>query len=127
MPTFSKAERICSVNDIQILLSSAKYLVVPPLRIGYRLSNGLGFSRILVSVPKRNFKRAVKRNLLKRRIREAYRLQKELLSRVSADVIFVYVSKEIEPYGVIADAVAKALREISRRAGAVSADVNATD
>ena len=57
-------------------------------------------SRIVVSVPKRLFKRAVKRNLLKRRIREAYRRQKELLS-APCDILFVYSAPEVLPYEVI--------------------------
>lgn len=57
-------------------------------------------SRIVVSVPKRLFKRAVKRNLLKRRIREAYRRQKDLIS-APADILFIYTAQEVLPYEVI--------------------------
>ena len=57
-------------------------------------------SRIVVSVPKRLFKRAVKRNLLKRRIREAYRRQKDLVS-APADILFIYTAPEVLPYEVI--------------------------
>ena len=57
-------------------------------------------SRIVVSVPKRLFKRAVKRNLLKRRIREAYRHQKDLLS-APVDILFIYTAPEVLPYEVI--------------------------
>ncbi len=59
-----------------------------------------GVSRIVVSVPKRLFKRAVKRNLLKRRIREAYRRQKDLVS-APADILFIYTAPEVLPYEVI--------------------------
>ena len=59
-----------------------------------------GVSRIVVSVPKRLFKRAVKRNLLKRRIREAYRRQKDLVS-APADILFIYTAQEVLPYEVI--------------------------
>ena len=57
-------------------------------------------SRIVVSVPKRLFKRAVKRNLLKRRIREAYRHQKDLVS-APVDILFIYTAPEVLPYEVI--------------------------
>ena len=57
-------------------------------------------SRIVVSVPKRLFKRAVKRNLLKRRIREAYRRQKGLIS-APVDILFIYTAQEVLPYEVI--------------------------
>ena len=59
-----------------------------------------GVSRIVVSVPKRLFKRAVKRNLLKRRIREAYRHQKDLVS-APVDILFIYTAPEVLPYEVI--------------------------
>ena len=51
-------------------------------------------------MPKRLFKRAVKRNLLKRRIREAYRRQKDLVS-APADILFIYTAPEVLPYEVI--------------------------
>ena len=57
-------------------------------------------SRIVVSVPKRLFKRAVKRNLLKRRIREAYRRQKGLLT-APVDILFIYSAPEVLPYEVV--------------------------
>ncbi len=59
-----------------------------------------GPSRIVVSVPKRSFKRAVKRNLLKRRIRESYRRQKGLLAQ-PWDLLIVYTSREVLPYEAI--------------------------
>lgn len=53
--------------------------------------------RILVSVPKRYFKRAVKRNLLKRRIREAYRVQK----LPGVDIMFQYNSVELADFAAV--------------------------
>lgn len=66
-------------------------------------------TRILVSVPKRFFKRAVKRNLLKRRIREAYRQQKI----DGVDVMFQYNSKEIADSATIFKEIGAILKRIT--------------
>lgn len=66
-------------------------------------------SRILVSVPKRFFKRAVKRNLLKRRIREAYRQQKI----DGVDVMFQYNSQEIADSATIFKEIGAILKRIT--------------
>ena len=68
----------------------------------------------MVSVPKRLYKRAVKRNLLKRRMREAYRLQKELLP-AGFDLMFVYNSPEICDFAVVRGEVAELLTRIAAR------------
>ena len=65
--------------------------------------------RILVSVPKRCFKRAVKRNLLKRRIREAYRVQK----LPGVDVMFQYNSAELADFAAVRADITAILSRIS--------------
>jgi len=71
-----------------------------------------------VSVPKRLFKRAVDRNLLKRIIREAYRLQKpefvETLQKagISARLVIQYRGGKIESYRVIEEKVVEALEKV---------------
>jgi len=71
-----------------------------------------------VSVPKRLFKRAVDRNLLKRRIREAYRLNKPELyailfkKGIKLDLMIQYQSREIESFHVIERALIKGLDKL---------------
>lgn len=73
-------------------------------------------SRYAIAVPKKSFKRAVKRNLLKRRIREALRLnQAECLSGACGDFLFVYIAKDIYPYDVIQAAVCDILRKSTQQ------------
>lgn len=129
----SKAERISGVKDVAALLAGGKWMRSELLKVCF-MRNDLEYSRIVVAVPKRLFKRAVKRNLLKRRIREAYRLQKELLvpgdAGVAAgaggnaaaggsvasggfDVLLQYNSPEVAEFSAIRDDVAVVLRRIA--------------
>jgi len=115
--TFPKAQKLCGKADIAHLMEQGRRGGHGCLRYCC-LANGLGYSRILVSVPKKHFKRAVKRNLLKRRIREAWRLQKDTLmdgpgSRY--DILFTFVDNEVADYKTIRAAVAAILSEIRRQ------------
>ena len=94
--TLSKSERLCGKTAIAGLMEHGKGGSAGCLRYKCLRPGGADVTRILVSVPKRHFKRAVKRNLLKRRIREAYRLRKDLLP-APVDIAFIYVSREVLP------------------------------
>ena len=98
--TLPKCERLCGQTAVAALFEHGKSLVSGCLRCRFLFRGGEEPSRIVVSVPKRSFKRAVKRNLLKRRIRESYRRQKALLGG-GVDVLFIYTSREVLPYETI--------------------------
>jgi ribonuclease P protein component len=76
---------------------------------------------VLFSVPKRYHKRANKRNILRRRTKEAYRLNKATLTATAlergleVDIALVYSTKEILPYKTIEYAICKILNEVGSR------------
>ena len=78
-------------------------------------NTGSDTNRIMVSVPKKMFKRAVKRNLLKRRIRECWRKQKHELATIGGtDILFIYPSKEIQSYEQIYSCVGEIIKKINQ-------------
>ena len=111
--TLSKSERLCGKKAIAGLMEHGKGGSAGCLR--YRFLPGAEVTRILVSVPKRYFKRAVKRNLLKRRIRESYRLQKEILP-APVDIAFLYQAREVLPYDEIFAAMTAVLTAVAAKA-----------
>lgn len=94
--TLSKAERLSGKKSIATLLADGRWGALGHFRYCY-LPLELHPSRIIIAVPKRFFKRAVKRNLLKRRIREAYRVRKI----AGADILFQYNSPELADFATI--------------------------
>lgn len=117
--TLKKQERLSSGISLSRLFASGHYETSDFIRYCFFTGNGLPFNRIVVSVPKRNFKRAVKRNLFKRRIREAYRTSKTLLP-VSAenggtDILFIYNTKELKDFQAVTAAVRAALTNIAAK------------
>lgn len=99
MPTvrpfkLSKWERICGRTLLEKLFTGgkSKSFSVFPLRVVYLLTDQPDGDlqhvvpvKMMVSVSKRHFKRAVKRNRVKRQVREAYRLNKEIVVSAMAD------------------------------------------
>lgn len=107
--SFKKEERLCNKRLIEQLFHKGSSFHLYPFRVTFLLSKEILVpAQVLIAVPKKRFKRAVDRNLLKRRIREAYRIHKskmlyEFLDQQQSKVIFSiqYIGKEIQDYSFI--------------------------
>ena len=99
--TLPKEERLCGKTTVSALISDGKWGTTPHLRYCWAAGRETGCNRLMVSVPKKFFKRAVKRNLLKRRMREAYRLQKELLTASGVDLMLAYSNQEVTDFQTV--------------------------
>lgn len=117
--TLPKSERLKSLTAVRRLFKDGASGFVYPFRYMTITEDSTTPNiEALFSVPKRYHKRANKRNTLRRRTKEAYRLNKETLheaansSGKSLDIAFVYSTKDILPYKTIEHAVRRILAEV---------------
>lgn len=124
--TFGKSERLCSKMLIERLFTGGNHSFPAfPLRAVYMLVEPDELESdisILISVPKKKFKRAVKRNLVKRQVREAYRRNKYLLLdaiKVQGDkkvaLAFIWLDNQIHSSDEVERKVKKLLIHITER------------
>ncbi|MDD4969546.1 MAG: ribonuclease P protein component [Paludibacter sp.] len=100
--TFSKSEHLCGEKRITRLFTQGDAFIAYPLRVVFMIEpkKDVEPASVLVSVPKKRFKRAVKRNRLKRLMREAFRLNKGMIidalndKQLQIHVAFNYVSDD---------------------------------
>ena len=102
--TFSANERLKSRKEISRIFKDGIFLYSDNFSLGFLRKINQNTHKIAVSVPKKFFKSAVIRNKLKRRIKESYRLNKQLLygiseeSAVFCNLIIIYKNKKILPF-----------------------------
>ncbi len=131
MNTLRKPERLDKKKIIEKMFAGgARSFSVFPLRVVYLPVEELeANASILVSVSKRRFKRAVKRNRVKRQIREAYRVNKHELLKVLDEkhcrlaIAFIYLSDQLVESSVIEDRIKTALARIAEKVIFTSAAV----
>jgi ribonuclease P protein component len=117
---FPKAERLKSRKQIDVLFAKGKHLPSFPVRLIYQLSDA-GESGVQAgfTASKKNFKKAVDRNRIKRLLREAYRLQKaDLAAEANAahkkvDIFLVYTGKALVDFETIKTATGKCLQKLA--------------
>ena len=121
---FPKYERLCKENDIQALFDKGEGFSVYPYRVIFlfrRDKERPPTVRLLVSVSKKRFHHAFKRNRVKRLMREAWRKNKaplyEICQRdnISLDVALVYTATVIHSYGELFNKTQKAVQELVKK------------
>lgn len=122
--TLGKTERLKSRKLTELLFSEGNKFTIAPFRIHYSFTIAEKSSlhpiaiRFGVGVSKRNFKKAVDRNRIKRLIREAYRLQNKILKEKLQEkenrlsVFFIYTGKELPVYQDVFEKVGKGLNKL---------------
>jgi len=124
--TFPKAERLCSRKTIGRLFekgsTEAKTSYLFPFKVFYLVDSDVPSNQppqVLFSISKRNFKKAVDRNLLRRRCREAYRKNKHLFfsspeQRPPSYIAFILIAKTKVDYETIERGLQKLIGRLGK-------------
>ena len=133
---FSKRERLCSMKLIDTLFGPGRShaMTAFPLKVVYRLVDNVTETtasagavtetnvQVLISVPKKHFKRAVKRNRVKRQVREAYRKHKSYVTLRVKEltdkqllIAFIWLSNELTDSVTVDQRVYNLLQRIGER------------
>lgn len=105
--TFDKTERLCSKKALDELFSGGKSKTHFPIKVIFKPSvyESNFPARVVFIVPKKKHRRANKRNTIRRRMREVYRLNKhklyQSLGEKKLDIMFVFLSNEVADYAQV--------------------------
>ena len=99
--SFSKGERLKNKKIIDHVFKTGKKISLFPFDFRYLKKENDSINEVLISVSKSKINSSVKRNLLKRRIRESYRLNKSLIYGHGYYMAFIYSSSKILSYNQI--------------------------
>lgn len=121
LSTLGRSERLKSEKSINGLFETGSSLSAHPIRLIYQTKPSVDNFPVKIgfAVPKKNFKRAVDRNLLKRRMREAYRLNKHFLIKegpntlAGLEIMLIYQGLKAEDFEKISDCIKGLLKKLS--------------
>jgi len=125
--SFSKIEHLCGEKRITRLYTQGDAFIAYPVRVVFLIEpkSDIEPANVLISIPKKRFKRAVKRNRLKRLIREAYRLNKQELiekleeKQLQIHVAFNYVSDDELDFASIEKKIKLSLQKLIDKVGSL--------
>lgn len=115
---FTKDERLKSKTSIEKLFKEGKGIVKFPIKMQY-MTLDKPMHQVAFTAPKRNFKRAVDRNRIKRQMREAYRTNKHILydrEVPTQSIFFIYIGREMPIYADIDKRMKQCLSDLLLKA-----------
>lgn len=117
--SLSRGERLRGKSRIDRLFAGGKSVLVYPFRCVFMANGQTDNVAVMFSVPKKRFKRAVKRNLLRRRMKEAYRLNKLKLAAAArgygVDMALMYVGNELLEFGFMQSRLSVLLDKVASK------------
>ncbi len=120
MYQFTKKEKLCSKKLIERLFTEGKGFLLYPIKVNFLLidNNISSPAQVLITVSRKRFKKAVKRNRIKRLLRESYRLSKSklyfFLSSINKNCLIsiAYISENDPDFKTVKDAIENAIEKI---------------
>ena len=119
---FPKKQKLCSETIIKEMFSNVKSFTTSALRLVWKEDNGKDEVTIksIIVVPKKKIRLAVKRNIIRRRMKEAYRLNKIELENILKDkklqlnIAIIYQKDKILPYKTLEEEIKLILERLSK-------------
>ena len=119
---FPKKQKLCSETVIKEMFSNGKSFTTSALRLVWKEDNGKDEVAIksIIVVPKKKIRLAVKRNIIRRRMKEAYRLHKIELENIlkgkklQLSIAIIYQKDKILPYKTVEEEIKLILERLSK-------------